>query len=152
MLDFWRAELGQQEIHRSMEYNQYYEHFYCDDPNDFDEIILEPISTYLEQGFREIDLKLYNRVQCFDFVEVKKLLEQGARSNVNFENDEDSCAFSRISAECSFLSTCHVIPEFEVFETKGYNQNFDTTEMFSNILGLAAHEEMCHLFDEYDED
>lgn len=75
MLDFWRAELEQKEIHRQIEYNQYYEHFYCDDPNDFDEIILEPIKTYIEQGFREIDLRLYNRVQCFDFVEVEKLLE-----------------------------------------------------------------------------
>ena len=152
MLDFWRAELGQQEIHRQFEYNQYKEHFYCDDPNDFDEIIFEPISTYLKQGFREIDLRLYNRAQCFDFVEVKKLLEQGAKSDIHFENDGDSSAFSRISAECSYLATCHVIPEFEVFETKSYNQNFDTTEMFRNILGLAAHEEMYHLLNEYDED
>lgn len=152
MLDFWRAELGQQEIHKQIEYNQYNEHFYCDDPKDFDEIILEPISKYLEQGFREIDLRLYNRAQCFDFVEVKKLLEQGAKSDIHFENDGDSSAFSRISAECSFLATCHIIPKFEEFETKGYNQNFDTAEMFSKILGLAAHEEMYHLLEEYDED
>lgn len=152
MLDFWRTEFEQQEIHRLIEYNQYYEHFYCVDPNDFDEIILEPISTYLEQGFREIDLKLYNRAQCFDFVEVKKLLEQGAKSNIHFENDGDSSAFSRISAECSYLATCHVIPEFKVFEIKGYNQNFDTTEMFRNILGLAAHEEMYNLLEKYDKD
>lgn len=152
MLDFWREELGQQEIHRLIEYNQYYEHFYCDDPNDFDEIISEPISTYLEQGFREIDLKLYNRAQCFDFLEVKELLEQGAKSNIHFENDGDSSAFSRISAECSYLATCHVIPEFELFEIKGYKQNFDTIEMFRNILGLAAHEEMYRLLNEYDEE
>ena len=152
MLDFWRAELGQKEIHRQIEYNRYHEHFYCDDPNDFDEIILEPITTYLEQGFREIDLRLYNRAQCFDFVEVKKLLEQGAKSDIHFENEGDSSAFSRISAECSFLATCHVIPEFEAFERKGYNQNFDTKEMFRNIIGLAAHEEMYHLLDKYDED
>lgn len=151
MLDFWRAELGQKEIHRQIEYNHYHENFYCDDPDDFDEIILEPISTYLEQGFREIDLRLYNRAQCFDFDEVKNLLEQGAKSDIHFENDGDSSAFSRISAECSYLATCHVIPKFEVFETKGYNQSFDTTEMFRNILGLAAHEEMYHLLDEYNE-
>lgn len=152
MLDFWREELGQKEIHRQFEYNQYHEHFYCDDPNDFDEIILEPITTYLEQGFREIDLRLYNRAQCFDFVEVKKLLEQGAKSDIHFENDGDSSTFSRISAECSYLATCHVIPEFETFEIKGYKQNFDTAEMFRNIIGLAAHEEMFHLLDKYDED
>ncbi len=152
MLDFWCAELGQQEIHRQIEYNHYHEYFYCDDPNDFDEIILEPISTYLEQGFREIDLRLYNRTQCFDFAEVKKLLEQGAKSDIHFENDGDSSAFSRISTECSYLATCNVIPEFKVFDEKGYNQSFDTTRMFGDILGLAAHEEMYHLLDEYDED
>lgn len=152
MLDFWLAELGQKEIHRQIEYNHYHENFYCDDPNDFDEIILESISTYLEQGFREIDLRLYNRAQCFDFAEVKKLLEQGAKSDIHFENDGDSSAFSRISAERSYLATCRVIPEFEVFEEKGYNQNFDTNRMFGDILGLAAHEEMYHLLDEYDKD
>ncbi|MBX2930457.1 MAG: hypothetical protein KF781_00765 [Chitinophagaceae bacterium] len=113
---------------------------------------MEPISTYLKNGFREIDLRLYNRAQCFDFAEVKKLLEQGAKSDIHFENDGDSSTFSRISVECAYLTTCHVIPKFEVYETKGYNQSFNTTEMFRNILGLAAHEEMYHLLKEYDED
>ena len=151
MLDFWCVELGQQEINRHIEYNHYYENFYCDDPDNFDEIILDPISTYLEQGFREIDLRLYNRAQCFDFEEVKKLLEQGAKSEIHFENDGDSSAFSRIYTEYLFLATCRVIPEFQMFETKGYNQNFDITQMFCDILGLAAHEEMYHLLDDYNE-
>lgn len=152
MLDFWRAELGLQKIQRNIKYNHYCDYFYCDDPEDFEEIIMEPISTYLKEGFREIDLRLYNRVQCFDFEEVKKLLEQGAKSDIHFENDGDSSAFSRISSECSYLTTCHVIPEFEMFEKNGYNQSFDTTRMFGDILGLAAHEEMYHLLDKYDED
>lgn len=152
MLDFWRAELGQQEISREIEYNQYYCFFHCYDPNDYDEISLEPISTYLEQGFREIDLRLYNRAQCFDFVEVKKLLEQGANSNIHFENDGASSTFYLISSFCSSLVTCDVIPEFKVFEVKGYNQNFDIKEMFGSILGYAAHKEMYKLLDEYDEE
>lgn len=152
MLDFWRAELGQQEIKRQVEHNHYHENFYCDDPNDFDEIILEPISTYLGKGFREIDLRLYNRVQCFDFSEVTKLLEQGAKSNIHFENDGDSSAFSRISSERSYLATCQVIPKFEAFETSGYNKGFDILEMFGDILGLAAHEEMYHLLEKYDDE
>ena len=152
MLDFWCAELEQKEINRQIEFNHYHKNFYCDDPNDFDEIILKPISTYVEHGFREIDLKLYNRAQCFDFAKVKELLEQGAKSNIHFENDGDSSAFSRISGQCSYLATCHVIPEFELFEKYGYNQNFDTNRMFGDILGLAAHQEMYHLLDEYDED
>lgn len=151
MLAFWCAELEQQEIHRQFEYNHFHEHFYCDAPDDFDEIILAPISTYLKQGFRELDLRLFNRAQCFDFKEVQKLLKQGAKPDIHFENDGDCSIFSRISTERSYLATCHVIPRFKVFETKGYNQNFDTMEMFSNILGLAAHEEMYDLLDEYNE-
>jgi hypothetical protein len=150
ILKFWRNELGQQEIHRQIEYNYFHDFFYCDDPSDFDEIILEPISTYLDKGFREIDLRLYNRVQCFDFPEVIKLLGQEAKTNIHFENDEDSSAYSRISDEVSYLATCHVIPEFEVFEEKGFNQNFDITKMFGDLLGLAAHIEMRDLLDKYD--
>jgi hypothetical protein len=152
MLDFWRAEFGQQEIHRQTEYNQYHEHFFCDDPNDFEEILSDPISTYLEKGFNEIDLRLYNRAQCFDFAETKKLLEQGAKLDIHFENDGNSSTIQRISDEASFLATCEVIPEFEVFETKGYNRNFDINRMFGDILGLAAHEEMYHLLKKYDKE
>ncbi len=152
MLDFWREELGQKEIHRQIEYNLYHEHFFCDNPNDFEEILSDPISTYLEKGFNEIDLRLYNRAQCFDFAETKKLLEQGAKLDIHFENDGDSSTIRRISDEVSFLATCEVIPEFEVFETKGYNRNFDISRMFGDMLGLAAHEEMYHLLKKYYKD
>lgn len=154
MLDFWRAELGQQEIHRKIEYNQYYCFFACGDPNDFEEIILDTKSTYLKKGFREIDLNLYNRADCFDFVEVKKLLEQGAKCDVNFEEEDDDgcCTIGRISDECCYLSTCEVIPEFEEFEINGYNKDFNTTKMFRHLLGLAAHEEMYNLLDKYYEE
>lgn len=152
MLDFWRAELGQQHIHRQMEYNQYCNYFYCDDPNDPDdneEIISDPISYFLEKGFREIDLKLYNRVECFDFNEAERLLKQGAKINIHFYGDEDSSAFTRISYEVSFIATCQVIPEFEAFETKKYHQDFDMKRMFGYILGLAANVEMSVLLDKY---
>lgn len=147
MLDFWCAEFGQKIIHKKTEYNQFYEYFYCDDPSDFDEIISKPISKYLKEGFHEIDLKLYNRAQCFDFVEVKKLLKQGAKPDIHFENDDDSSTIRRIVDEISFLSTCQVIPEFESFEKRNYNQNFDIIEMFGDILGLAAHQEMYILLE-----
>lgn len=154
MLDFWRAEFEQREILRQIEYNHYCDFFYCDDPNDPDdneEIIIDPISYFLEKGFREIDVRLYNRIECFDFVEAKKLLEQGAKINIHFYDDEDSSTIGRISGEVSFLATCEVIPEFETFEKNGYNQNFNIKRMFGNILGLAAHQEMYHLLNEYDE-
>lgn len=149
MLDFWRAEFGQQEIHRQIEYNQFSDYFNCDNPNDLDEIFSEPVSFYLENGFKEVDLRLRNRAQCFDFVEVKKLLEQGAKSDVHFENDDDSSTLSRISGELSYLATCNLIPEFEKFEAEGYNQDFDITRMFGELLGIAAHEEMNQLLEEY---
>lgn len=152
MLDFWRREFKLQEIQSQIEYGQYCDYFYCDDPNDFDEIIMAPIATYLKRGFREMDLKLYNRAQCFDFEEVKKLLEQGAKSDIHFDNDGDSCTYTRISHELSFLATCQIIPVFQSFDIEGYKHAFSITRMFGNILGLAAHAEMLNLLNKYDED
>ncbi len=149
MEDFWLTELGQKKVHRKIEYNHFCNYFFCEDPNDFDVIILEPLLVYKEKGFREIDLQLYNRAQCFDFVEVKKLLDQGAKADIHFENDGDSSTFSRITSEVSYLATCQVIPEFEIFEKEGYNLSFEVFSMFSNILGLAAHEEMYQLLNEF---
>ena len=106
----------------------------------------------MEKGFREIDLRLYNRVECFDFIESKNLLEKGAKFNIQFHEDGDSDTFSRISAECSFLATCQIIPEFQIFKEKGYNQNFEISRMFGELLGLAAHEEMYDLLSEYDDE
>lgn len=70
MSAFWREESGSNTFCNNFKYNAYWEYFFCDDPNDFEEITLEPISSYLEKGFREIDLRLYNCAQCFDFKEV----------------------------------------------------------------------------------
>ena len=156
MFNFWHHEYGQQLIHSQTEYNKYFEYFSCYDPNDPDskeKIILDTITFFLAEGFREIDLKLYNRVAFFNFIEAKKLLEQGAMSNIYFyKGEDDSSAISGISVEISYLSTCEVIPEFEVFEEKGYKQTFRITRMFGDILGLAAHIEMYHLLVNYQND
>ena len=154
LIDFWKSEGKRMDLEGQFEYNRYSEYFYCDDPNDpenNEEIILDSISYFLEKGFREIDLKLYNRVACFDFVETKKLLVKGAKPNIHFYEDGDSDAFSRIAAECSFLATTYIIPEFEMFEKKGYNQNFNIRRLFGNLMGLAAHEEMYDLLNAYQE-
>ncbi|MBS1681042.1 MAG: hypothetical protein JST48_04965 [Bacteroidetes bacterium] len=133
-----------------MEYNQYYEYFHCDDPKIYDEVSWESMSNFLNKGFWEIDLRLHNRAECFDFMETKKLLEQGANMNVFiYENEQDSSILMRIEGEASYLNTCHVVPEFEVFQNKGYDQEFDLKYMFGNLLGLAAHEDMSHLFSLY---
>lgn len=100
-----------------------------------------------KNGFQELNFKLYNRAQCFEFEAVKKLLELGANNDIHFENDGDSSTLSRILGETSFLATYEVISEFEKFEKFGYNQNFEIQRMFSSLLGLAAHQEMSDLID-----
>jgi len=149
MLDYWQEERGSQNIQRIFEYNQYWEFFYCEDPADKDIVSMEPIAYYLEKGFREIDLRLYNRAECFDFVETKKLLELGANPDIHIEEDEDSSILSRIETQSSFLYACQIIPEFKVFKEKGYNQIFNIDRMFGDLLGLAAHEEMYDLLNSY---
>jgi len=149
MLDYWREERGSHGIQQIFEYNHYWEFFYCEDPADTDIVSTEPIAYYLKKGFREIDLRLYNRAECFDFFETRKLLELGANPDIHIEKDENSSILSRIGTECSFLKTCQIIPEFKVFEETGYHQNFDVECMFGDLLGLAAHEEMYDLLDSY---
>ena len=120
------------------------------DPEANEEVILDPISDYLKKGFREIDLRLYNRISCFDFAETKRLLEQGAKLDVNFdEDDEHSNALSLVGDECSYLTSCEVIPAFKRFEEKGYNQCFSITRMFRDLIGLAAFEDMYDLLEKY---
>lgn len=152
MLDYWRKESNCRNLQRKIEYNKYHQYFFCDDPNDKDsneEIIGEPISNLLEKGYREIDLRLYNRVECFDFAEAEKLLKQGARMDIHFFEDGDSDTFSRISTECSYLATCHLIPIFEAFEDDGYDLDVDIIELFSYLIGMAAHQDMYDLLNKY---
>jgi hypothetical protein len=152
MLEFWETNGEKSIVERKIEYNQYCDYFYCDDPNDpesNEEIMLEQISYFLKKGFREIDLKLYNRIECFDFIEAKNLLEKGARTDIHFCEDNDSDANSRIYSEVSFLASCHVIPEFESFKEKGYRQNYEIISMFGELLGLIAHLEMAKLISKY---
>jgi len=152
MMDFWKMEMNSKELNKKIEYNKYFDYFFCDNPNDPDDngtVICDPISFFLEKGFREIDIRLYNRVECFDFTETENLLKQGAKSNINLYKDEDSNAYSRISNECSFIATTFIIPEFQIFKKKGYNQDFDITSMFGDLIGLAAHEAMLELLEKY---
>lgn len=149
MSDFWKEELGEPTLSYHFEYNQFYDYFYCNDPKNTEEVNLQPIANYLEKGFREIDLRLFNRALCFDFVEVNKLLELGAKFDIHFDNDNDSSTHSRIISESSYLATCHIIPEFEAFELNGYKQDFNIEEMFGHLIGLSAYEEMYSLLSKY---
>jgi len=139
MLDFWRTEFACDDIKRNIDYNQYCDFFYCVDYIDtYEEWLKEEQEDMQEKEFREIDLKLMYHVERFHFVETKKLLEQGAKVDIDFYEDDISSVISRIGTEIAFLATTFVVPEFEIFEKKGYNQKFDITDMFGRLLGFAA--------------
>jgi len=142
---FLENRIGAQDLRMEMEYNQYYHHFSCIDPEDED-VMLEPISYYLEKGFREIDLRLCNRIESYDFAETKKLLEQGANPSVDLDETGDS-AISMIADRCTFLLSCEVMPEFTEYEKKG--KALFNISMFDYLLGLAASEEMYSLLELY---
>ncbi len=150
MLNFWQSELISIGSGDHFPYHQFKDYFLCEDIEDTETVILDPMSYFIERGFREIDLKLYNRIDCFDFAAVRELLEQGANPNIHFYDDGDSSAISRILDEGSFLTSCRIIPEFEIFEVKGYDQDFNIKEMFGDLLGLAAHDKMYDLLKKYD--
>lgn len=145
MIDFWKSEGVFQDIKTKISYNQYIEYFNLYYSSTEEEVLLNTISFYLQKGFKEIDLKLYNRVECFDFEEVKRLIEQGANPNIHFENDEESSAKSLVSNRCSFFTSYQLIPEFELFEEKGFNQNFDILNLFMEMIQLSANQEILNL-------
>ncbi len=151
MLAFWNSELAVPKLNKAIAYNSYYEFFYCEEPADTEKIDLNTVQFYVGMGFREIDARLHNRVECFDFAAVRKLLDQGANSTVSFYEDEQDAGgvFERIETEHSYLSSCSIIPEFVQFEKIAYQQNFDTRAMFGDLLGFAAHQEMYNLLNEY---
>ena len=156
MLDYWRSELGRHDIMRTIEYNHYWDCFYCEDPAVTNEIGLsESIQDYVKNGYREIDLMLYNRAECFDFIETKRLLELEANPDITFyENKEDEMRYNgynildRIGDECSFLGSCEVLPYFKKYDFYVYYSNISKkiiNNLFGDLLGLAAHEEMYKL-------
>ena len=145
MIEFWKSESVIQDIKTKISFNKYIEYFNLYYSNSDEEILLSTISYYIQKGFKEIDLKLYNRVECFDFAEVKRLIEQGANPNIHFEKDEDSSAISLVSDRCSFFTSCQLIPEFELFEEKGFNQNFDILNLFREMIQLSANQDILNL-------
>lgn len=144
MLEFWRSEFGIRNLKLEMEYNEYCEYFYCNYYSDSYEEWKEYELEHINIAYREIDLQLMYHVERFNFPEVKDLLKKGAKSNIDFYDDDFSSADDRISGECSYLTSTFIIPEFKAFEKIGYNQIFNIKDLFRGLLGLAAHEEMYH--------
>ena len=158
MLDYWRAECSCGEIQREIDYNQYFDYFYCVDPRITDEVFWEPIQDYLSKGIREQDIMLFFHAERFNFKETKKLLEEGAKPDVDIcidddlDDDDSNSILSRIWVEYLYLISTYVVPDFEAFEINGYKQKFDIKDMFGHLLGLAAHIDMYQLLDAYSED
>jgi hypothetical protein len=154
MIDYWKKELNLKIFEKNIEYNQYHEYFFCTDPNDPKEnnkVIIDTLEYFLVKGIREIDLRLYISVVCFDFNETRKLLELGANPNIKFYEDEwDSTTFGHIGGECSYLATCEVIPTFEYFDKNGEAPTYyNSSNLFGNFIGLTAFEEMYELLLQY---
>lgn len=146
MLDFWRTESGNPNLQRTIAYNQYWFYFFCDDPEN-------PSSDYLNKGLNEADAMLYHRVECFDFDGVKEWLDKGANPEALMEEgDIYSNVGYRLGHECSHLCTSRVLPMFNAFERRTYHQKFVITEMFGELLGWAAHEEMYNFIFQYQRD
>ena len=161
MLAFWRSEFGHDQFFDEIQYDQYYYFFYCSDPSIYHEISEEPISDYLAKGFKEIDLILYNRVECFDFAATKRLLDQGANVDVDIDQDGDAGGgvFLRILLETSYLSSCCVIPKFKYYEgstnKEAFYQNaykINIEEALGELIGYVAHGKMYDLLEPFHTD
>lgn len=133
------------EIQNKISYNQYIEYFNLSHSDNDEEVLLDSISYYSKKGFNELDLKLYNKVESCDFFGVKNLMKQGANPNIHFEKDGDSSAISLVSNRCSFFTSCQLIPEFELFEEKGFNQNFDIIYLLRETIQLSANQEILNI-------
>ncbi|MGM0579767.1 MAG: hypothetical protein ACQETL_03750 [Bacteroidota bacterium] len=149
MLAHWKSEFNTEELVFNLKFNQYHELFDCDDPKYHDTVILDSMEDLIKKGYRKLDLQLYNRVDCFDFEAVKALLENGAKTNIHFYEDNDSSVYTRVLFEISHLATNMVVPEFEAFEKMRYDQNFHLGNLAGELIGLVAHEEMYELLKPY---
>ena len=127
-------------------FSDYWECFYCDDPDDTIEECLDMTEDELkEMGFRDIDIELACCVNKFQFDRVKELLEQGAdpvKNRTDEEDEYDDCV-TRIYREVQFLYT-------EITEKMLGKEGLEHFERdLEELLGLAAHERMDHLLDKY---
>jgi hypothetical protein len=154
MVDFWQSEQESPSESKQAMYHSYWYYFYAEDPDDYQVVpISETVDFYVQEGFRRLDMQLFNRATCFDFAATRSLLEQGARWDIHL--DEHDNLGGRIYMEGVFLRTSYIFPYFENFHKKGYGIALDddlddVMTMFIHLLALSAHTEMDHLLDEFD--
>jgi len=154
LLNMWRDRFGAN-VDAAIDYKKYGEFFFCDD----DSYTLEDIfcgitiDKYLENGCRQIDLELYASVSKFNFANVRELLELGANPDADLipvDRDDICNCLDRIETECSYLCTCQIFPLI-MTETEKVLDNHTNVKFqdICDLIGWAAHEDMCALLKEY---
>ena len=127
----------------SIPYADYHDCFYCDDPEDTVEDILdETESDLIEKGYSKKDIDLHCSVCKMDFEATKRLLEEGANPETTFSDDSDSC-WDHVCLEDASLSQ-----ELDDWIVGKEVKSFDTDEV-TNLIGYAAYESMYNLLRSY---
>ncbi len=125
-------------------FSDYWECFFCSDPDeDVEECLGETVEYLHEMGLSDMDIELAMQVEKFNFDEVEKLLKLGADPlKVRSKDDDDTCV-SRIDHEVLFI--------YSMFEEEvlGKEKLKDVEIGLDYLIGLAAHEKMDHLLDKY---
>ena len=125
-------------------FSDYWECFYCAEPDeDVEECLCETVEYLHEMGLSGMDIELAVQVEKFNFDEVERLLKLGADPLKDRSKDDDDTCVSRIYHEVLFI--------YSMFEEKvlGKEKLKDVEIDLDNLLGLAAHEKMNHLLDKY---
>lgn len=124
----------------------YWEEFYCYDPEDTIEDCLDMTEDELKKkGFRDIDIELACCVNKFQFEKVEHLLELGADPLKNWAEDDDehNTCVTRIYSEIQFIYS------YFVGKILGKEELDDFERDLYGLFNLAAHEKMNHLLDKY---
>lgn len=148
MKQFWYEEGETVSLSKAIQFNEYQEHFYCFDPLNPTIIDNKSHEAWARIFTRKVDFDLYNRILCFDFESVESLLKLGARFDIHRYKDGYSSAYDEIDQEHLILSL-DVFGDFRWFEEEGYLGDFDPSEMFGNLVGLAAYSRMLNLLNRY---
>lgn len=149
LLRLWADHFGL-DVNVEIDYNKMQDYFFCSHDDDtFEDVFYKDLQYFLDKGYRQIDIDLYDATKRFRFDKVKPLLDQGASPNARFiiegENfdDEFSC-FSHLGHECSYLAT-HCFQK-----NKYYNKPLTGMDV-RDLIGWSAFEKMYSLMEQYEE-
>lgn len=144
VMDIFATHFGVE--YTPIDFQQYHECFYSEDPEWSDEEIFDedPAVLMKKFGTRPIDIQLYCAVERFDFPRVKELLEQGANPYVEVYEDGSANSFNRIGDECSYLCTCQLSYAWDTKRDDALDHN-----EIEDLIGWAAHETMYQWMEKY---